>query len=98
VLDDHRGGETVVRRVGLSSGQRPLWLAPRFRFDPAAFAATASRAASSMNASVVSAHAAEEIIRVVCVAMPGRASAVAVALALVAGALKAEHPVPSPSR
>jgi hypothetical protein len=66
--------------------------------DPAAFAAAASRAASSMNASVLSAHTAEEIICVVCVAAPDRPSAVAVALAVVAGALKAADPVPSPSR
>jgi hypothetical protein len=66
--------------------------------DPAAFAVAASRAASSMNASVVSAHTAEEIICVVGVAAPGRPSVVAVALAVVAGALKAEDLVPSPSR
>ncbi len=42
--------------------------------------------------------AAGEIICGVCVAAPGRPSAVAVALAVVAGALKAEDPVRSPSR
>jgi len=66
--------------------------------DPAAFAVAASRAASSVNASVLSAHTAEEIICVVGVAAPDRPSAVAVALAVVAGALKAEEPVPSASR
>ena len=66
--------------------------------DPAAFAVAASRAASSVNASVVSAHTAEEIICVVGVTAPDRPSAVAVALAVVAGALKAEDPVRSPSR
>ena len=66
--------------------------------DPAAFAVAASRAASSINASVISAHTAEEIIGVVGVAAPERLSAVAVALAVVAGALKAEDPVRSPSR
>jgi hypothetical protein len=66
--------------------------------DPAAFAVAASRAASSVNATVVSAHTAEEIICVVGVAAPDRPSAVAVALAVVAGALKAEDPVRSPSR
>ena len=66
--------------------------------DPAAFAVAVSRAASRVNASVVSAHTAEEIICVVCVAAPGRPSAVAVALAVVAGALDAEDPVRSPSR
>jgi hypothetical protein len=66
--------------------------------DPAAFAVAASRAASSMNASVVSAHTAQEIICVVGVATPDRPSAVAVALAVVADALNAADPVPSPSR
>jgi hypothetical protein len=68
------------------------------RLDPAAFAVAASHAASSRNASIVSAHTAEEIICVVGVAAPGRPSAVAVALAVVADALKAEDPVGSPSR
>jgi hypothetical protein len=66
--------------------------------DPAAFAAAASRAASSMNASVLRAHTAEEIICVVGVTAPDRPAAAAVALAVVAGALKAEDPVRSPSR
>ena len=66
--------------------------------DPAAFAAVASQAASSRNASVVSAHTAEEIICVVCVAAPDRPSTVAVALAVVADALRAGDPVRSPSR
>jgi hypothetical protein len=66
--------------------------------DPAAFAAAASRAASNMNASVLSAHTAEEIICVVGVAAPDRPAAAAVALAVVASALKAEDPVRSPSR
>jgi hypothetical protein len=51
-----------------------------------------------MNASVVSAHTAQEIICTVCVAAPDRPAAVAVALAVVAGALKAEDPIRSPSR
>jgi hypothetical protein len=65
---------------------------------PAAFAVAASRAASSMNASVISAHTAQGIICVVGVAAPDRPSAVAVALAVVGGALNAEDPAPSPSR
>ncbi len=47
---------------------------------------------------MVSAHTAEEIICVVCVAASDRPSAVAVALAVVADALRTEDPVPSPSR
>jgi hypothetical protein len=50
-----------------------------------------------MNASVVSAHTAEEIICVVGVVAPGRPASAAVALA-VADALTAEDPVRSPSR
>jgi hypothetical protein len=79
----------VTVRVAKDDGHRP---------DPAAFAAAASRAASSMNASVISAHTAGEVICVVGVAAPDRPSAVAVALAVVADALKAEDPVRSPSR
>src|SRR5271166_5981700 len=66
--------------------------------DPATFAVAASRAASCRNASVVSAHTAEEVICVVCVAAPDRPSAVAVALAVMADALRAGDPVRSPSR
>jgi hypothetical protein len=51
-----------------------------------------------VKATVVSAHTAEEIICVVGVTAPDRPSAVAVALAVVAGALKAKDPVRSPSQ
>ena len=70
----------VTVRVARDDGHPP---------DPAIFAAAASQAASSRNASVVSAHTAEEIICVVSVAAPDRSSAVAVALAVVADALRA---------
>ena len=79
----------VTVRVAEDDGHSP---------DPAAFAAAASQAASSRNASVVSAHTAEEIICVVSVAAPDRPSAVAIALAVVADALRAEDRVRSPSR
>jgi hypothetical protein len=79
----------VTVRVGKDDGHQP---------DPAAFASAASRAASSRNASIISAHTAEEIICVVCVAAPDRPAAVAVALAVVADALRAGDPVRSPSR
>jgi hypothetical protein len=79
----------VTVRVARDDGQRA---------DPAAFAVAASRAASTMNASVISAHTAQEIICVVGVGAADRPSAVAVALAVVAGALNAEDPVRSPSR
>jgi hypothetical protein len=51
-----------------------------------------------VNASVISAHTAEEVICVVGVAAPGRPAAVAVPLAVVVGALNVEDPVRSPSR
>jgi hypothetical protein len=79
----------VTVRVAKDDGHPP---------DPAAFAAAASRAASSMNVRVLSARTAGEIICVVCGAAPDRPSAVAVALAVVADALKAGDPVRSPSR
>ena len=79
----------VTVRVAKDDGHQP---------DPAAFAAAASQAASSRNASVVSAHTAQEIICVVSATAPDRPSAVAAALAVVADALKAEGRVPSPGR
>jgi hypothetical protein len=66
--------------------------------DPAAFAAAASQAAAGRDASIVSAHTADEIICVVSVAAATGAQAVAVALAVVADALRARNPLPSPSR
>jgi len=79
----------VTVRVAKDDGHPP---------DPATFAVAASEAASGRNASVVSAHTAEEIICVVCVAAPDRPAAIAVALAVVADALRAGDPVRSPSR
>ena len=79
----------VTIRIARQDGHQP---------GPAAFAVAASQAASSRNASVVSAHTAEEIICVVSVAAPDRPSGVAVALAVVAGALMAEGRVSSPSQ
>ena len=79
----------VTVRVAKDDGHQP---------HPAAFAAAASQAASSRNVSVASAHAAREIICVVSAAAPDRPSAVAIALAVVADALKAEGRVPSPGR
>jgi hypothetical protein len=85
----------VTVRVPSDDGHRP---------NPAASAAAASRAASSRNASVVGAHTAQEIICVVSAAGPDRPSAVAVALAVVADALRlriwsghpaGERPVPA---
>ena len=65
----------VIVRVAKDDGHQP---------DPATFAVAVGKAASSRNASVVSAHTAEEIICVVCVAAPDRPAAIAVALAVVA--------------
>ena len=66
--------------------------------DPAAFAAAASRAAAGRDASILSAHTAEEIICVVTVPAATAAQAAAVALAVVADALSAGDPQLSPSR
>lgn len=54
--------------------------------DPSEFAVAAGQAASSRNASVMSAHTSEKII--VTVQAPDRSSAVAVALAVVSEALR----------
>ena len=64
--------------------------------DPSGFAVAAGRAASSRNASVMSAHTWEKIISIVTVEAPDRSSAVAVALAVVSGALR--RPAVSSSR
>ncbi len=66
--------------------------------DPAAFAAAASQAAAGRDARILSAHTAEEIICVVSVPAATGGHAVAVALAVVADALRAGDPLPSPSR
>ena len=79
----------VTLRVAKDDGHCP---------DPATFAAAASTAALSRSASIISAHTGEEVICVVCVAAPDRPSAVAMALAVVADALRAGDLVRSPSR
>jgi hypothetical protein len=86
-MNERPGRHEVTVRVANDNGQP----------NPAAFAVAASRAASSRNASVVSAHTADEIICIVTVAAPDRPSAVALALTVVAGALNAEDGVRSPS-
>jgi hypothetical protein len=62
---------------------------------PAVFAVAAEQAASSRNASVVTAHTADQIISVVTVATADRPAAVAVALAVISAALR--RPAASPS-
>ncbi len=79
----------VTVRVATTDGRQP---------DPAAFAVAASQAASGKNTTVVTAHTAREVICVVSVAAPDRALAVAMALAVVAAAVKAGGRVGSPSR
>jgi len=74
-MDKPPGRYEVTIRVAKDDGHPP---------DPATFAVAVGKAASSENASVVSAHTAEEIICVVCVAAPDRPAAIAVALAVVA--------------
>ena len=63
--------------------------------DPTEFAVAAELAASSRNASVVSAHTAEQIISVVTVEMADRSSAVAVAMAVLSEALRRPAALPS---
>jgi hypothetical protein len=63
---------------------------------PADFAAASGQAASSRNASFVSAHTAEQIISVVTVETSDRPAAVAVALVVVSETLR--RPAASPSR
>ena len=87
-MNERPSRHEVTVRVANDNGHQP---------NPAAFAVAASRAASSRNASVVSAHTADEIICIVTVAAPDRPSAVALALTVVAGALNAEDGVRSPS-
>ena len=66
--------------------------------DPAAFAAAASQTAASRDASILSAHTAEEIICVVSVPAATGPQAAAAALAVVADALRAGDRLRSPSR
>src|SRR5580692_2114860 len=66
--------------------------------DPAAFAAAAGQAAAGRNASILSAHTAEEIICVVSVPAATGLQAVAIALAVFADALSAGDRLRSPSR
>ena len=79
----------ITIRVATEAGCQP---------DPAAFAVRASQAATARNASVMSAHTAEEIICVVSVPAVTGAEASVIALAVVAGALRAGDPLLSPSR
>jgi hypothetical protein len=60
--------------------------------DPAAFAAAASQSAAGRDASILSAHTAEEIICVVSVAATTGPHAVAVALAVFADAASCSTP------
>jgi hypothetical protein len=79
----------ITIRVATGPGRHP---------DPAAFAVTARRAAAARDASILSAHTAEEIICVVSVPAATGPEAAATALAVVADALRAGDPVPSPSQ
>jgi hypothetical protein len=77
----------ITIRIATEPGRQP---------GPAASAVTASRAAAAQNASILTAHTAEEIVSILAATGP---EATAIALAVVAGALKAgRKAVPSPSR
>ena len=56
--------------------------------DPSGFTAAAGQAASTRNASIMTAHTWDKIISVVTVQAPDRSAAVAVALAVVSEALR----------
>jgi hypothetical protein len=88
-MDELPRRHDITIRVAKEAGHHP---------DPAAFAVAASRAAAGRNASIVSAHTAEEIICVVSVPAAGRPDAVAIALAVVTDALKGAEPAPAPSQ
>jgi len=88
-MDELPRRHDITIRVAKEAGHHP---------DPAAFAIAASRAAVGRNASVVSAHTATEIICVVSVPAAGRPDAVAVALAVVADALKDAEPASAPGQ
>jgi hypothetical protein len=88
-MDELPRRHDITIRVAKEEGHHP---------DPAAFAVAASRAAAGRNASIVSAHTAEEIICVVSVPAAGRPDAVAIALAVVADALKGAEPAPAPGQ
>ena len=68
----------VTITVDREGGDRP---------DPAEFAVAAGQAASARAASIVSAHTASQIVSVVTVLAADQLAAVAVALAVVSGAL-----------
>ena len=80
---------SITIRIATEAGHQP---------NPAVFAVTASRAAAARDASVVSAHTAEEIIRVVSFPADTGPEAAAIALAVVADALRAGKPVTTPLR
>ena len=79
----------ITIRIAAEAGHQP---------DPAVFAVAASRAAAAGDAGIVGAHTAEEIVCVVSVPGTTGPEAAAVALAVVADALRAGDPALSPSR
>jgi len=88
-MDERLRCHDITIRVATEAGCQP---------DPAAFTVRASQVAAARNASILSAHTAEEIICVVSVPVATRAEASVIALAVVADALRAGDPLLSPSR
>jgi YbdK family carboxylate-amine ligase len=88
-LNEPPGRHDITIRVAKEAGRHA---------DPAAFTAAASQAAAGRDASILSAHTAEEIICVVSVPAATGPHAVAVALAVVADALRTGDPLRPPSR
>src|SRR5947209_13888280 len=88
-MDEPPRRHSITIRIATEARHQP---------NPAEFAVTASRAAAARNASIVSAHTAEEIICVVTVPGVTGPEAAAAALAVVADALTAGDPALLPSR
>jgi hypothetical protein len=90
VMNEPPRGYDITIRVPTEPGSHP---------DPVTSAVTASQAAAARDASILSAHTAEEFICVASVPAATGPEAAAVALAIVADALKADpKAAPSPSR
>jgi hypothetical protein len=89
VMNEPPRRHDITIRIATKPGPQP---------DPAAFAVTAAREAAARSAGVLTAHMAEEIICVVSVAAGTGPETAAIAMSVVAGALRAGEAELSPSR
>ena len=88
-MNEPPGCHDITIRIATEAGHQP---------NPAVFAVTATLAATARNASIVSAHTAEEIICVVSVPGATGPETTALALAVAADALRGGDPLLAPSR